>query len=144
MNKLYYTWNEYDKDIHTLAFRLKRYHFKSIIALARGGLTIGTHLSHLLKAHLTILSISSYENKQRGKVIQFNTSYIKPLMGKILLVDDVSDSGESLSLVKEHLAITGLEVRTATLFYKPHSIIKPNTYIHEVSNDQWIIFAWEY
>jgi hypoxanthine phosphoribosyltransferase len=57
-------------------------------------------------------------------------------------VDDVSDSGESLKVALEHLNACGAKaIKTATLYYKPHSIFKPDFFI--VQTEQWIIFPWE-
>jgi hypoxanthine phosphoribosyltransferase len=61
---------------------------------------------------------------------------------KILLVDDVADTGKSLKLVKSHLQEMGAkEVKVVTLYYKPWSIITPDYY--EKKTSHWIIFPWE-
>ena len=61
---------------------------------------------------------------------------------KILLVDDVVDTGKSAVLIKEHLCREGVkEIRILTLYYKPWSIVKPDFYSKETSN--WIVFPWE-
>jgi hypothetical protein len=61
---------------------------------------------------------------------------------KILLVDEVADTGKSLKLVKKHLTENGAtEVKIATVYYKPWSIIKPDYYEKETRH--WIVFPWE-
>jgi hypoxanthine phosphoribosyltransferase len=61
---------------------------------------------------------------------------------KLLVVDDVADTGKSICLVKSHLRESGAkEVRIVTLYYKPWSIITPDYYEKETSH--WIIFPWE-
>jgi hypothetical protein len=66
-----------------------------------------------------------------------------PVKGvNVLVVDDVSDTGESLKVAVEHLDVCGAKgIKTATLFYKPQSIFKPDFFI--VQTEQWIIFPWE-
>jgi hypoxanthine phosphoribosyltransferase len=66
-----------------------------------------------------------------------------PVKGvNVLVVDDVSDTGESLKVAVEHLDVCGAKaIRTATLYYKPQSIFKPDFFI--VQTEQWIIFPWE-
>lgn len=60
----------------------------------------------------------------------------------VLLFDDVADTGESLKFVKKHLESLGVkEVITATLFYKPHSSVKPDYFGHETTG--WIIFPYD-
>lgn len=64
------------------------------------------------------------------------------LKEKKSLVDEIVDSGQSLKLIIDHINQQGAsEVKTATLYYKPSSIIKPDYYEKETS--KWIIFPWE-
>jgi len=61
---------------------------------------------------------------------------------RILLFDDVADTGESLLFVKDYLHSMGIEdITTATIFYKSHSKIKPDFYTKQTSD--WIIFPYE-
>ncbi|TLN15337.1 phosphoribosyltransferase [bacterium] len=66
-----------------------------------------------------------------------------PVTGKrVLVVDDVADSGRSLKLVKECLFAKGAsEVKIACAYYKPWSVIKPDFYSRETSS--WVIFPHE-
>jgi hypoxanthine phosphoribosyltransferase len=60
----------------------------------------------------------------------------------VLVADEVADTGKSLKLVKEHIIQEGAtEVRIATVYYKPRSIVKPDYYEKETS--RWIVFPWE-
>jgi uncharacterized protein len=55
----------------------------------------------------------------------------------------VADTGESLLFVKDYLHSLGVEgITTASLFYKPHSKIKPDYYGAETS--AWIIFPYDF
>ncbi|PVX25165.1 MAG: hypothetical protein CW716_08530 [Candidatus Bathyarchaeum sp.] len=61
---------------------------------------------------------------------------------KVLVVDDVADTGESLKLVTAHLKEQGAsEIRIATIYYKPWSITVPHYYEKETC--LWVIFPWE-
>ncbi|NIP67273.1 phosphoribosyltransferase [Candidatus Bathyarchaeota archaeon] len=61
---------------------------------------------------------------------------------KVLVVDDVADTGKSLSLVDAHLRQKGAaEVKIATIYYKPWSIVVPHYYQRETSS--WVVFPWE-
>lgn len=60
----------------------------------------------------------------------------------ILLFDDVADTGKSLDFAWEYLINHGAKsVTLATLFYKPHSTVKPDYYA--VQTSAWIIFPYE-
>jgi hypothetical protein len=60
----------------------------------------------------------------------------------VLIVDDVADSGRSLTVAKEYILKQGAgEVKIATLHYKPVSMFKPDFFIG--TTDAWIIYPWE-
>jgi len=61
---------------------------------------------------------------------------------KVLVIDDVADTGHSLvAAMKLIRRLKPKEVRVATLHYKPHSIFKPDYYVATTS--KWIIYPWE-
>jgi len=143
MKTLKYSWSQFDRDVYTLVDRMTRDGFKprSIVCIATGGLCLGAKLRNTLKLPLTIISTASYSGIQRQKTLTLNSSYVVPLQSPVLVVDDVADSGRTLTIVKEHLQLGGIEVRTATLFYKETSIIKPDWYLHK--SNRWLVFPWE-
>ena len=60
----------------------------------------------------------------------------------VLVVDDVSDTGISLEVAKDHVLQKGAsEVRVATLHVKPWTTLRPDYAAAEV--DSWIIYPWE-
>ena len=64
------------------------------------------------------------------------------MKAKILVVDDVADSGKSLKLVKTYICQLGaMETRAATIYYKPWSVVKPDYYVRETK--RWVVFPWE-
>jgi hypothetical protein len=58
----------------------------------------------------------------------------------VLLVDDVSDSGRTLALVLAMLRESAAEVRCATLYTKPRTVLIPDYTWRET--DDWIVFPW--
>ena len=61
---------------------------------------------------------------------------------RVLIVDDVADTGKTLAAAVNYVSMYGPEeVRTATLYLKPWSMVQPD-YYGEVT-DAWIIFPWE-
>ncbi|MCQ9345958.1 phosphoribosyltransferase [Corynebacterium phoceense] len=63
------------------------------------------------------------------------------LAGKrVLVVDDVADSGKTLDLVVNLLKETAAEVRSAVIYTKPTTIFEPD--FSWKKTDQWINFAW--
>jgi hypoxanthine phosphoribosyltransferase len=148
MNHLYVSWDEYHGLIETLALQVHRdgYAFDSLLCLARGGLRVGDVISRIYDKPLAILAASSYRadaGRQQGEldIASFVTSTGGELRGKLLLVDDLVDSGVTLAQVIEHLkqrftAVT--EVRTAVLWYKAVSAFKPDYYAAYLPESPWI------
>ena len=78
----------------------------------------------------------------KGKPVITQPVSVSVKSKKLLVVDDVADTGESLRLVRSHLEEQGAtEVKIATIYYKPWSVIIPDYYEKETSS--WIIFPWE-
>lgn len=144
MTKFKYTWKHFDKDISNLVRRIKYSKFKpkTIVGLARGGLVPGVKLSHALGVPLLIISAKSYEGFDQG-ALAFNVSFTKPIESPVLLLDDICDSGKTMLSVYNYIKSIGIEVKTATLFYKDHSVFKPNWYMDKAANKEWIVFPWE-
>jgi hypoxanthine phosphoribosyltransferase len=61
---------------------------------------------------------------------------------KVLLVDDVADTGKSLMLARKHLQQRGAaEIQVATVYYKPLSVVAPDYY--EKETGCWVVFPWD-
>src|SRR5260370_1482363 len=61
---------------------------------------------------------------------------------RVLVVDDVSDTGHSLRVVANHLRRKPVkEIRVCTIYMKPQSIFRPDYYAR--TTRKWIIFPWE-
>lgn len=123
-----------------------------IVTMAKGGLIP----SRLLAKALNISRILSYgisfynENDQKevDPVIYQGLSDCKKYLvnKKILLVDDISDTGESFMSCMEHLKELGVyrdSIRSCSLYYKKQSRIKPTYCFSVLNNDVWVYFPWE-
>jgi hypoxanthine phosphoribosyltransferase len=148
MTDLYVTWSEYHHKIESLAVKIyqSNWQFDHIVCLAKGGLRIGDILCRLYDKPLAILSTASYggKNNQHRDVIQFSEhlSTIHPLGDRILLVDDLVDSGvslaESITWLKTKYPESIREIRTAVIWYKSTSIKIPDYYLEYLSHNPWI------
>ncbi|MGF1601959.1 MAG: phosphoribosyltransferase [Thermosynechococcaceae cyanobacterium] len=144
MADLYVSWSEYHRKIEQLAAIIYQpdWHFDQIICLARGGLRIGDILSRIYDCPLAILATSSYQDHQRGTLtIAPTLTMTTPQLGKqILLVDDLVDSGQTLkqTLVWLQQHTEAAEIRTAVLWYKAVSIIRPDYFVNYLADNPWI------
>jgi hypoxanthine phosphoribosyltransferase len=141
------SWEEIYNLCLDLADEIKKNKFNPevIVGIARGGWIPARILSDLLgNSYTANLKIDFYrgvgETKERPIITQTISTIVEGK--KVLIADDVADSGKSLKVAKEHLEQCGATlVKIATIYYKPWSIIKPDFYIKET--EAWIIFPWE-
>lgn len=117
----------------------------AIVAIARGGLPLAGALGYALDVKmLGSLNVEFYtgiESRLDEPVLLPPTLDQESLAGKrILLTDDVSDSGRTLALVLQLLQAGGGEVRTVCLYAKPGTVHEP-FYLWK-NTDRWIMFPW--
>jgi uncharacterized protein len=148
MTDLFVTWLEYHHKIESLAVKIyqSNWQFDHIVCLAKGGLRVGDILCRLYHKPLAVLSTASYggeSNQERG-VIKFSEhlSTIAPIGDRILLVDDLVDSGislaESVNWLKTKYPDKITEIRTAVIWYKSTSIKTPDYYVEYLPHNPWI------
>ena len=117
MEKIYLDWQYIDDAVTNLAHQIKSsgLNIEYIFGMPRGGLIPAVMLSHKLNIPL------------------FKTGMI--LDNKVLIVDDICDSGVTL---QKYNVIT-----TATIHYKQSASIEPNFYYSLAKNDSWYYYPWE-
>lgn len=144
MEQLTLSWDEVERAAKTLANSIKRdFDPDIIVGVARGGLIPAVRLSHLLGDKLLRIIHVKYYKRANVRLKKLEVlADIERIQGKVLLVDDVADTGMSLEFLLEHLKGKGAkETRTATIAYKPGSRLKPDYFVYET--DKWIVFPWE-
>jgi len=159
--KTFLTWENIQEDCKLLAEKLSNINFSCIIGIANGGMIPATLLAKYLKVDkLLSANLKSYqEDKPRDgahstedivKVISFPSWIDLKKEDKVLIVDDLADTGLTLREVKEMDTIINWEREDksdcwlyATLYFKPKTTIKPNFTVKEFNNDEWIVFPWE-
>ena len=141
------TWNQIYLMLLRLAQEIKKDSFKPdiIVGVSRGGWPPARVLSDLLdNPNLANVKVEFYLGvaETKGEPTLTQPVSVNVAGNKVLVVDEVADTGKSLKLIKEHLAKEGAtEVKIATIYYKPWSIITPDYYARETS--RWIVFPWE-
>ena len=121
------------------------YQVEIVIAIARGGMLLAGSISYALGVKACgALNVEFYT----GVDARLSEPVILPPMldavsldGKrILIVDDVSDSGHTLALVIRRVKASGAEVRTAVLYTKPRTVQEADYTWRRT--DKWINFPW--
>jgi xanthine phosphoribosyltransferase len=144
MLKEYYGYERFQKDVKLLMEELKSLDFEAVVGVARGGLT----LSHALAEGLGLRDVQTLRSElydgsaKRESITLFGDSHFINKR-KVLVVDDIADSGETLKQVMEHLVQKHPEVEfvSVALFYKNTSIYEPHFWVNEAKG--WIDFFWE-
>ncbi|WP_017294930.1 phosphoribosyltransferase [Geminocystis herdmanii] len=140
--QLKFSWQEFREYCEIVAIDIIHHQksYSQIIAIARGGFYLGDYLSRRLKLPLSVIVTQSYtQDNQQGKLSLGNLSYIIPPVQKVLLVDDLLDTGVTMIKTKEMLENTwGVEVDTAVIWQKFHSQFQAD-YCHSITpSDYWI------
>ena len=130
-----------------LAEKVRKSNYKPdlIVGISRGGWPPARVISDLLEnPNIANIKAEFYLDLGRTSEEPVITQTISaPINGKkVLLVDDVADTGKTLKLVHDKLIEDGAEdVKVATLYYKPWSVFRPDFYM--VETNAWIVFPWE-
>ncbi len=141
------TWSQIYGMLLSQARKIRGDHYlpQVIVGVARGGLVPSCVLADLLQTReLAVITIESYVGIAQTTAQPILKQCLQTdLAGRrVLLVDDVSDSGKSLQLAKKHLQDLGApQIKTATLYSKPGTATTPDYF--ESQTSRWIVFPWE-
>jgi uncharacterized protein len=117
-----------------------------IVAIGRGGYLPARILSdHLAIFDLTSIKVEHYHGVHKERKAKVRYPLTAQIAGKrVLLVDDVSDSGDTFQTAIRHLLERGelAELRTAVLHHKRVSSFVPDYYVEEVIEWRWITYPW--
>ncbi len=121
------------------------YNPEIILGIARGGLFLAGTLGYALELkNLFIMNVEYYTGQNERLEVPI---VLPPYLelediedARILIADDVADTGHTLELVKQYCQEKVAEVKTAVLYRKPKSVSDPDFVWQNV--DGWINFPW--
>ena len=144
MNKLWYSWEEMRRDVNVLARDIVLDNFDPvvIVGLSRGGLTPGVMLSHWFKKPFKSVASALRDFPEWEEYLP------RPTDKRVLIVDDICDSGETFHKMANHIIkkANGVDVRFATLWWNNECDFEPIYYVREIAKDStntWVHFPWE-
>ena len=155
--KLIVDWKEYNKTVEKLAVQIYQSGYKPdlLVGIMRGGAPMIDVLSRVFKLQCAYLAVESYSGKgiedEQGDIVfsREMSSIAKNMGGKILLCDDLSDTGitlnKSVDWLKKYEPIKDKikSIKTATLWKKKKSTFEPDYCAVRLSNDPWIVQPFE-
>jgi len=141
------TWQGYGEASREIAQMVvdSGYEPEVVVAVARGGLPVGGALAYALGTKgvgtLNVEFYTGIDERLPAPVLLPPLLDTDAMVGlRVLIADDVADTGETLALVKQLMEQHAGEVRTAVLYTKSRSVIDPD-YVWK-RTDQWITFPW--
>jgi hypoxanthine phosphoribosyltransferase len=142
------TWEEVYRLCRELARQLRATGapIDLIVAIGRGGYIPGRLLSDMLGiSDLTSLKIEHYRGAQKQREALVRYPLNADVTGRrLLLLDDVCDSGDTFAVAVEHLRQFGTpaSLHTAAMHLKTVSEFVPDYYAGTISEWRWIIYPW--
>ncbi|GAA4060611.1 phosphoribosyltransferase [Agromyces indicus] len=141
------TWDDFSAAARGLAADVLGSGFRPdvVIAIARGGLLLAGAIAYALGTRscgsINVEFYTGVDERLPEPVLHPPMLDAPALEGKrVLLVDDVSDSGRTLAKVVDLLGGVGADVRSATLYVKPRTVLVPDFAYRET--EDWIVFPW--
>ena len=144
------TWDEIAQWTETVARKITETGFRPtvVIGLTRGGWVP----ARLICDHLKVKKLYAVKTEhwgvtanRDGKALLTQELSIDVTSDKVLIVDDITDTGESLMLALGHLKGMGpKELKSSTLLHIAHSKIQPDFFCVHVPKEEWtwFIFPW--
>lgn len=125
VKKVYYSWEDYEDSINGLVKLITDPDsIDYVVGIPRGGLIVAVHLSHLLGfKHMTIDHFERVEKKLTKE--------------RVLIVDDISDSGQTIKKYVE------AGYQTATLDVRFSTVAVPKYFANFHNHTDWIVYPWE-
>ena len=116
-----------------------------ILSIARGGLLLGATLGYALAVkNVYTMNVEYYtgvdERLEVPRILPPAPDFVDLHDARILIADDVADTGHTLESVQEFCAGKVGEVRIAVLYEKPHSVVSCDFVWKRT--DRWIDFPW--
>jgi len=156
--KLIVSWDEYNKTVEKLAIMVHDSGYKPtlLVGIMRGGAPMIDLLSRVFKLKCAYLAVESYSGKgvedEQGDIVfsREMSSITKNMGGKILLCDDLSDTGitlnKSVDWLKKYEPIKGKieNIKTATLWKKKKSTFEPDFCAVRLKDNPWIVQPFEH
>jgi hypoxanthine phosphoribosyltransferase len=141
------SWDDLGEGARTLAQAVHDDRFEPdlVLAIARGGLLVAGAVAYALGVKNTFtINVEFYtgidERLDAPLILPPVPDPVDLRRARVLVVDDVADTGATLALVRDFCAPHVAEVRTAVLYEKPWSE-STSDYVWR-RTDRWIVFPW--
>lgn len=144
------SWDELHENIKEIANEIKKDNYRPdmVIALSRGGFVPARVICDLMIIKDLVSVKVDHWGVTAAKDGKAHLRYpidVDLTGKKILIVDDITDTGDSMIIAKEFVKkLNPEEVRTAAIFHFKHSKFVPDYYSKELVDWVWVMWPWNY
>ncbi len=144
------TWDGLHENIRDIANKIKKDSYRPdiVIALSRGGFVPARVICDLLIIKDLVSIKVDHWGVTAAKDGKAHLRYpidVNLTGKKVLIVDDITDSGESMAIAKDFVKkLNPKEIKTAAIFHFKHSKFVPDYYSKELANWIWVMWPWNY
>lgn len=147
IKKVNFSWEKIENDVKILSDKiLENYEPDVILVLAEGGWIPGRLMKNYIEADYYSIGCNNYDEDENilDKVLFYQFIDKSIVMNKkVLILDEVCETGNSLLAVKDKLSRMGIDsVKTAVLHKKDNAKMNIDFVAQNVGND-WIIYPWK-
>ncbi|KKL92550.1 hypothetical protein LCGC14_1883580 [marine sediment metagenome] len=142
MTKIKMSWPKYIKAIGEIAFYFSDDKFDVIIGLTRGGLIPAVRLSHVMDTPMLPFNphMLHSNGEERGTVkIPISPAVVR----RILIVDDISDTGKTFIKCVRFFEKRGFNVCTTAVYINKKTTVFTPTFAVYDSRKRWVVFPYE-
>ena len=139
MKQVFLSYHDIHTDCIELAKKIKKkYKPEKLILISRGGLIPGSIIANYLGIQdVDVIALKTYADRKRSKEIKVYKR-IKSEK-KLVVIDDLVDSGETAKIVKEMMPNSKFVV----LYAKPSGKKQADLHLYDFKDSDWLVFPWE-
>ena len=139
MKQVFLSYHDIHADCIELAKIIKKkYKPEKLILISRGGLIPGSIIANFLGIQdIDVIALKTYQNRKRSSDIKV-FKIIKSFK-KLVVIDDLVDSGETAKIVKEMMPNSKFVV----LYAKTSGKKQADLHLYDFKDKDWLVFPWE-
>jgi|TARA_B110000305_G_scaffold32941_1_gene32140 hypoxanthine phosphoribosyltransferase len=145
-NKVYFTMIQVRNGMDKICEQMGKDGFEPdlVMGINRGGCIPGVYMSHRMHIPHEVLDVRLRDHKAKPDLSNLEKAYA--FQKKILIIDDINDSGSTFKFIRENFGGED-RVKTAAIIHNKPSKFDTLDYwcynINKEENPQWIVFPWE-